>query len=189
MWRGTNAVESWSWKGCEGNDAEVYIYSQAAMVELFVNGKSFGIKAPEKCKALYNVVYEPGTVTAVEYSPSREELARTELCSAAGSLRVTLTPEKETVNSGEVLFVHVDITDANGIVDSNADEMIDISVENGRLMAFGSAVQSTEERYHTGHFPTYYGRALAVVKANESGDVRIAAKSALGESVCTVHVM
>ena len=40
MWRGTNAVESWSWKDCTGNDAEVEVYTQAAMVELFVNGVS-----------------------------------------------------------------------------------------------------------------------------------------------------
>ena len=43
------------------------------------------------------------------------------------------------------------------------------------LLAFGSANPCTEEQYHTGSFTTYYGRALAVVRAGESGTVLIAA--------------
>lgn len=37
MWRGTNAIESWTWKGCSGNEAQVEVYAQAASVELLLN--------------------------------------------------------------------------------------------------------------------------------------------------------
>lgn len=188
MWRGTNAIESWSWKNCEGNEAEVYIYSSAAMVELFINGRSLGIKSPEKCKALYTVKYEPGTVTAVEYTSSLKEIARTELYSAKSELKVSLVPEKDAVHPSEVFFVNVDISDENGVIESNSDMTVDIAVENGKLLAFGSAVQSTEERYHTGHFPTYYGRALAVVEAGSEGKVKIESKSSLGTSSCILDI-
>ncbi|EKC61888.1 hydrolase family 2 sugar binding protein, partial [human gut metagenome] len=48
MWRVTDAVESWSWEGCEGKKASVTVYSDADKIELLVNGKSAGKKKPKK---------------------------------------------------------------------------------------------------------------------------------------------
>ena len=42
-----------------------------------------------------------------------------------------------------------------------------VTVDGGELLAFGSANPCTEERYDSGSFTTYYGRALAVVQAGE----------------------
>ena len=44
VWRGTNAMLSWSWQGCEGNKAEVEVYSDQAEVQLLLNEKSLGRK-------------------------------------------------------------------------------------------------------------------------------------------------
>ena len=49
-WRGTKAIESWAWSNCEGNEAEVEVYAQAASVELLLNGKSLGRKKIKECK-------------------------------------------------------------------------------------------------------------------------------------------
>ena len=46
-------------------------------------------------------------------------------------------------------------------------------VTGGELLAFGSANPRTEERYDAGEFTTYYGRALAVVRAGEAGAVTV----------------
>jgi len=48
-------------------------------------------------------------------------------------------------------------------------------VENGELLAFGSANPCTEEQYHTGSFTTYYGRSLAIIRASETGTIIIKA--------------
>ena len=40
-------------------------------------------------------------------------------------------------------------------------------------MGFGSANPRTEERFDTGEYTTYYGRALAVVRAGETGKVTV----------------
>ena len=62
MWRITDAVESWSWEGCEGKKASVTVYSDAAKVELFVNGKSYGKAMPDQYAILEwkNVELQPG---------------------------------------------------------------------------------------------------------------------------------
>ena len=175
VWRGTNAILSWSWANCAGNKAEVEVYSAAAAVELLLNGKSLGKKKVKECKAVFKTKYAAGTLTAVSYDGSGRELARSELRSANGPLSIAVRPEKEVVNPGEVVYVPVNLEGSNSIVESNADRRLTVTVEGGELLAFGSANPCTEEQYHTGSFTTYYGRALAVVRARASGTVKVSA--------------
>ncbi len=177
MWRGTNAVESWSWKDCTGNDAEVEVYTQAAMVELFVNGVSKGVKAPEKCIAVFHVKYEPGEIKAVALNASGVKINESTLVSAESKLQIALREEDFSLTPGDLLFVHVDITDENGIIESNADTEIDVSVNGGDLLAFGSAVQSTEDRFTKGHYRTRDGRALAIIRKEGDNTVTVTATS------------
>lgn len=175
VWRGTNAVLSWSWAGCRGNKAEVEVYSNQAKVELLVNGKSVGRKKLKKCKACFKIKYVPGTVTAVAYDSDGHETGRSELVSAEMPLKIVLRPEKDVVRSGEIVFIPVNIEGANGIVESNADRNLTITVEGGELLAYGSANPCTDEQYHTGNFTTYYGRSLAIVRAGGAGTIKVSA--------------
>ena len=175
VWRGTNAILSWSWAGCQGNKAEVEVYSDQAQVELLINGQSVGKQKVKECKAIFKVKYQPGTVTAVAYDLSGREVGRSELVSADAPIRIAVRPEKETVKPGEIIYVPVNIEGANGIVESNADRRLTVTVEGGELLAFGAANPCTEEQYHTGSFTTYYGRALAIVRAGEGGTVTVKA--------------
>ena len=173
VWRGTNAIESWAWANCEGNKAEVEVYSDAAVVELLLNGKSLGKKKLKEMKAIYKTKYASGTLTAVAYDATGREVSRTDLVSATGKTRVAVKPEVTSAKAGEVVYVPVQIVGENGVVESNADRKLTVSVEGGELLAFGSANPCHEDQYHTGTFTTYYGRALAIVRVGESGKVTI----------------
>ena len=87
---------------------------------------------------------------------------------------------------GEVLYVPVVIGDAGGNVESNADRKLTVTVQGGTLLAFGSANPRTEERFDEGAYTTYYGRALAVVKAGTSGEVTVTASD--GRETAAVHI-
>ena len=182
VWRGTNAILSWSWAGCEGNKAEIEVYSDAAQVELLLNGKPLGKKAVKECRAVFKAKYAPGTLTAVAFDASGREIARSELSSALNAVLCVL-PEKAKAKPGEIVYVPVVVADENGIVESNADRRVTVTVEGGELLAFGSANPCTTEEYHSGSFTTYYGRALAVVRAGEAGTVTVRANEAAAEIV------
>jgi beta-galactosidase len=176
-WRGTNAIPSWSWRGCNGNKTTVEVYTKGHTVELFLNGRKAGRKKTKDCKCMFKVKYEEGTLEAVSYDDAGQELERGRLKSADGKLRLSITPEKETVKSGEVFFVPINICGENGEVECNADEAIQVSVEGGTLLGFGSANPRTEESYLAGQFTSYAGRTLAVIRAERSGEIMITAKS------------
>lgn len=164
VWRGTNAIESWAWSGCEGNKAEVEVYSDAHAVELLVNGKSLGKKKIKECKAIFKTRYASGKIEAVAYDAGGRELLRSELNSATGKLSICAQPEKASAAIGEIVYVPVTLQGENGVVEANADKKLTVTVEGGELLGFGSANPCTEEQYHTGSFTTYYGRALAIVR-------------------------
>ncbi|MBO7405030.1 MAG: glycoside hydrolase family 2 protein, partial [Clostridia bacterium] len=127
------------------------------------------------CKAVFKVNYAPGTLTAAVYDASGREIGRCALESASGETRITADAEKKTAKPGEVVYVPVTITGENGVVESNADRKLRVTVENGELLGFGSANPRTEERFDAGEYTTYYGRALAVVRVGESGKTGISA--------------
>lgn len=169
VWRGTNALPSWSWQGCEGNKAIVEVYADAAAVELLLNGSSLGKKKVRNCKATFKTKYAPGTLTAVAYDDGGRELSRNELKSAIGDLRLLVEPEEAVVQADNIIYIPVSLVGENGVVEHNADRKLTVTVENGDILAFGSANPRTEEGYDSGSFTTYYGRALAVVRAGDSG--------------------
>lgn len=176
-WRGSNAIPSWSFSGCEGRAASVEVYSADAELELLINGKSQGRKKTADGRAVFDCVYESGTLTAVSYDASGNEAGRSTLESATGSLSLRLTQEEgcEAVKAGSVVYVDVDIVGENGVVESNADAEVTVTVEGGTLLGFGSARARTAERFTDGKYTTYYGRALAAVKVGESGKAVIKA--------------
>ena len=97
-----------------------------------------------------------------------------------------MRPEKSSAAPGEILYVPVNIEGTDGIVESNADRKLTVSVEGGEFLAFGSANPCTEEQYHTGSFTTFYGRALAIVRAGGTGQVVV--KATDGENTASAVI-
>ena len=172
-WRGTNALPHWSWQGCEGNPALVEVYTAAPMTELWLEGRSLGKKRVKGGRAIFKTKYVPGTLAAVSYDASGRELARSELTSASGELRLHITAEEDKVKTGDIAYLNISIVGENGVVECNADRKITVSVEGGQLLAFGSANPRTEEQYHTGSFTTYYGRAQAIVRVETDTTITV----------------
>ena len=171
IWRSTNALPGWSWKDCDGNDAVVEVYiSNAASVELLLNGKSYGKKEVSECMVSFEVKYEPGILTAVAYDTQGNKTSESTVKSAK-TPAAEIVLQKDFVAAGEVIYVPVHIVDSEGIIERNADEQIRVNVTGGELLAFGSANPRTEESYLKGTFTTYYGQALAIVKAGQAGTI------------------
>lgn len=171
VWRGTNAIPSWSWRGCEGNKAVVEVYFACARVELLLGGKSLGKKAVKDCRAIFKTRYAPGKLEAVAYDASGREIGRSALESAREA-KLQIAPEKRTAKPGEVVYVPVTIGDGHN-AESNADRKLTVTVKNGELLGFGSANPRTEERFDAGSYTTYYGRALAAVRVGTLGIVTV----------------
>ena len=171
-WRGTNAIDSWSWHGCEGKEAFVEVYGRGSKAELSMNGKVIGIKTLRDYKACFKTRYEAGTLTVRILSKDGRETGKTELRSSVGAPRLRLRTEEETVKPGDLVHLHVEIVGENGEVEANADRPLILTIEGGELLGFGSANPKTEDSFDSGESHSYYGRALAVLRAGDQ-DLRV----------------
>lgn len=163
-WRGTNAIPSWSWSGCEGKEAIVEVYTQGKTVILFLNGEQVGSSDTTDMRAIFTIIYQPGQIEAVAYDENGRECGRSSLSSAKNEVHWKIDSESETLHPGQTAYFSVTLVDMDGVVESNADEMLSLKVDGGELLGFGSAAPRTEAEFTDGIYPSRYGRALAAVR-------------------------
>ncbi len=178
-WRMTDSVGSWTWPGCEGRTAEIEVFSRGAEAELLQEGTSLGRKPFDHCKARFEAVYRPGTLTAVAYDADGEELSRTELKTIGDTVKLAVLPEKKTISAGDIVYIPIHLTDAEGNRNMSAEKPVSVRVEGaGTLLALGSACPDTVESYQGNCFTSWQGSVLAVVhSAGEPGTIRITASA------------
>lgn len=173
VWRGTNALPSWSWKNCDGNKVIVEIYTNAAKVELFINGKKVGKAKVKDCRAVFKTKYQPGELCAICYDANGAKVGQSILKSATGTPRVQVTPESDNIKNGDIVYYDISIVGENDVVESNADRKLKAKVEGGEILAFGSANPRTEESYLAGAYTTYYGKAQAIVRVTDAEKIKL----------------
>ena len=188
-WRITDAIPSWSWRGCEGKDAWIEVYSNAPEVELLMGSISLGKQVPSGNIASWHAPYTPGKLEAVAYYADGKQ-TRSALESAQGQLELSLETEKDRYSQGELIYINVNLVGENGITESNADQILEARVSGGELMGFGSAYPTPDSySFKDGRYPSHYGKALAVVRATRKGIVTLTVRAeGLSEKSLLVRV-
>lgn len=190
-WKMSNAIESWSWHGCDGKETKVEVYARAHHVSLFVNGTCVGTKRMKNdCMAVFWTEYRDGTVKAVAYDEENHILAEKELKTAGSKTQLTVKPEMDIVcRKNELCYVRMQYTDDNGIVKPLKRGSINVKVEGGKLLGLGSACPFYERSYLSNVTDTYYGEAMAIIKPGTAEEIRIFAESRHGKGSAAVKVV
>lgn len=182
IWGWSDVVNSWSFEGHEGTRLMVEVYTSSEEIELFINEKSYGRKKvtdEQEYKVVYEVIYEPGNVTAVSYRNGKES-GRYELRSAGKEKRLCLQPEKRSVSlkNQELIFINLSVTDEENRTLYGENPGVELFVEGaGKLIGFGSGAAVTEESYTDTIHTLCDGRAFAVILPTQKGEVTIRTKA------------
>ena len=177
-WILSDADAAWDWPGCEGKCAVVEVYAPGDEAELLLNGRSLGRKPLERCRALFDTVYEPGSLEAVAYRDGLE-LGRFAL-HTPGPERV-LRLEKD-YEGEELVFLTASITDGEGSIVISADELLTAQAEGAQLLGFGSGDPKPLLNYNEGKCKTWKGRAQLILKKTGPGPIRVALSAESGET-------
>jgi beta-galactosidase len=131
----------WNWPGKEGQDIDVWAYSNCKEVELFLNGHSLGRKSvPKNSHVQWTVKYEPGTLLAKGYTDGKmmtEEKVET----TGAPARIKLIPDRATIHADgkDLSIITVAVTDENGRVVPDAANRIDFDLQGpGRIIGVGN---------------------------------------------------
>jgi len=177
-------LPSWNWEGREGEITPVYIYSNCAEVELFVNGKSMGRKQKEEGLYRYiydEVIYQPGSIKAVGYDTGGEVLSEKEIRTAGQGAKIGLKADRTSIHAdgNDLAFVTVRILDEDGNICPNATNLVQFSIEgDGILECVGNGDPTCTESYQARERSAFHGLCLLVVRSTcNPGEIRISAHS------------
>lgn len=167
--------DHWNWQ--EGEEVHILVYSNCQKVRLFLNNRPLGeCEKAGCCVFAKDVIFAPGTLTAVGYDENGEEIIRHGLTTHAEVKYIRLTPtsmKKPAPN--DAVAVDACLFDENGNICAAENSNITFTVENGYLAGCGTGDLSTRIPYSSPTHPAYLGRARAVVRTNSDLPLKIIA--------------
>jgi beta-galactosidase len=194
----------WNWEGKEGQVIPVHCYTNCDTVELFLNGKSFGVQGyefprlgmegiygnyPARARVLrttsdlhlaWTVPYAPGTLKAVGMR-NGVQAAVAEAATATAPAAIVLAADRTTIAADrrDVAHITAEIHDNQGRVVPTAGHDVTFRVEGqGRLIGVDSGDPFSHEDYKVDHRRAFHGMCLAIVQSTaKAGTVKITASA------------
>jgi len=178
------------------DEARVQVFSNCDEVELFLNGKSEGVRGRTEDNAsarTWSFPFQKGTIKAIARNNGKV-VAEQELKTATAAARIKLTVNKATLqnNWDDLVYVTAMVTDENGNDIVTADNRIKFSIEGaGVIAAVDNGDISSVEPYQATERWAYKGRCIAIIKAKaDAGVIKLTAKAdGLKEASVTVNVV
>jgi beta-galactosidase len=189
----------WNWAGKDS--VRLYTFSNCQEVELFINGKSQGIKkipdvyytkkitsysadeydpdapinvGPAMHKQLEWIVpYQPGKIVAVSRINGKE-VARHEMVTAGAPHAIVLEPDRTVIKADglDLSYITVKIVDKNGVLIPDAVNNIKFNVSGAGVIAgVGNADLLSDESFVSDQRKVFQGKALLIIRAGREKGV------------------
>ncbi|MFA6086889.1 beta-galactosidase GalB [Mucilaginibacter sp.] len=168
----------WNWEPGKTVDVWAY-YNNADEVELFLNGKSMGVKnkTGDDLHVMWRLKFEPGTIKAVSRKNGTVVLTK-EIHTAGAPAKIELIADRKIINAGskDLSFITVRILDKAGNIVPNADNRVKFAVAGGSLVSVDNGDPVSHDSFRADNRKAFNGLALAIIKGRETpGDITFTA--------------
>ena len=162
----------WNWLPGQTVDMWCY-YNQADEVELYINGKSQGVRSKKDSHdfhVMWRVAFVPGEVSVVARK-NGQEVRRQTIKTAGAPYAVRLTADRDAVKADgrSLAFVTVEVVDKDGNLCPWAENDIHFQVSGAEIAGVDNGNQASMERFKDNHRKAFFGRCMVVLRADESG--------------------
>lgn len=173
-----HVLPHWNWPDRIGQNVPVFCYTNYPKAELFVNGKSMGVKQKDNTNKYTryrlmwkDVVYQPGEIKVVAYDANNKAVAEQAIKTAGSSYSVRLTADRTTIKSDgkDLSFVTVEVVDKDGNLCPRASNLLFFEVSGaGRLKAVcnGNAIDQTS--FSSNYMNAFNGKIVAIIESGEA---------------------
>lgn len=178
----------WNWAGREGQVTPVFVYTDSPKAELFINGKSQGMREKNdssrmnRYRLMWNeTVYEPGELKVVAYNADGSVAGEKTMRTAGKAHHLVLTPSRSAIKAdGEDLsYVRVQVADKDGNIVPTDEREVSFTVKGaGKFRAAGNGDPTSLRLFHLPVTDLFSGAATAIVQASDQpGEVILEAKA------------
>jgi beta-galactosidase len=178
-WRSYNVASHWNFEP-EKVDT-VFVYSNTGKVELFLNGRSLGVKDvnPDTYLATYIVGYKKGELKANAIS-NKKVVATHTLKTAGDPAKLTLINERKSapVDNERLVFLTLEVQDEKGVRSPFAGNEVTVNVSGaGELIGLDSGNQFSHELYKQNVRRAHEGRLLLTIRPKDNGVISVQCSS------------
>ena len=169
------------WNHRQGETVKVITVTNCDSCELFLNGRSLGVKEcdlREPC--LWDVAFEPGTLQAVGYR-NGQKVSEYEVKTAFEPYRLIAEPHKTKIknDSYDAVAVNIQAVDRFGTPCPDADNLVSFKVSGGRILGVGNGNPGSHEPDFAESRKLYHGKCQSIISCNaQSEELIIEAESA-----------
>jgi beta-galactosidase len=174
----------WTPENSASHDENVEVYSNCKDVELFLNGKSLGVKPlnADASPRVWKVAFAPGMLKAVARNDGKDA-ATDELRTAGKPAKIVLTTNHDRLpfDWNDVAFVRATVVDQYGIPVPGADNLIAFKVSSpGVIAAVDSANNASQEPFQVDERHAFHGSCVVFVRAGAPSGKMVVTASAPG---------
>ena len=167
----------WNLQGHEGEEVEVWAYSNCDEVELTVNGKKLGRQPmPRNGHLKWKAVYQPGRVEATGYKNGKRILTKTiETTKAAAKVILKADRHQIAADGQDMAIVNIELHDQKGRFVPNACPVLTFCLEgDANIIGCGNGDPSylgsdhpDKQPCHTFSIPAFNGRAQVLIQSGK----------------------
>jgi len=179
-----HVLPHWNWPDRLNQKVPVYCYTNYPKAELFVNGKSMGVKSKDKSnkytryRLMWNdVVYQPGEIKVVAYNDKNEAVAEKVIKTAGEPHSVRITPDRTTIKADgkDLSFVTIEIVDKDGNLCPRANNLLFFEVSGaGVLHSVNNGNPIDQTSFASNYMSAFNGKIVAVVESTkEAGKMKL----------------
>lgn len=174
----------WNWPDRVGKEVPVYCYTNYPKAELFVNGKSQGVKQ-KNYSTVYsryrlmwpNVIYEPGEIKVVAYDSHGQIAEEKRICTAGSPVEYVLTADRTTIDAGgkDLSFITIETVDKYNNTCPTNNQLVFCKVEgDGSMKALCNGDATDQTSFVSNYMRLYNGKLVAVIASgSKSGEIKL----------------
>ncbi len=186
-WGWRNELPSWNWEGYEGKSLNIYVYSQADRIDLFLNGDLCASQLKtdtSKCIFQFEVPYKSGELKVIAYVEG-DILNEKSIRTTGPATKIKIKPDREIItrNINDLVFMEVSLMDNDDQLVMTNDRLIHFEVKGAATTAaVGNGNPTQMKSFQADSCMTYRGKCLLVLRPlGYEGTVTVNAKSNLLE--------
>lgn len=181
----------WSWT--EGQTVDIWAYSNAEEVELFLNGKSLGVKKKQgdDLHLMWKVPFVPGTLKAVSRTAGKDVLVE-EVKTAGAPAKLIVTADRSSIaaDGTDLSYLTIDVVDENGVIVPDADNLVKFQLEgSGTIVGVDNGNPVSHVSFKAPQRKAFHGKCLVVVQSGEKAGIMKLTASSDGLPKTTVEII
>ena len=178
----------WNLQGHEGEEVELWAYSNCDEVELIVNGKNLGRQTvPCNGHLKWKATYQPGKVVAIGYENGKRVMTQT-IETTKPAAKTVLKADRKTIaaDGRDLSVVTIEVQDQKGRLVPDACPKLTFRLEgNGRILGVGNGDpmylgedHPKEKDCKTFSIPAFNGLAQILIQSSdEAGTLQLSCES------------